>query len=153
MLESLHSLTGAVIAYKIGNPILAFPIALLSHFVTDLLPHWNPEIYKEKKKLGHLLAKTNLQIIIDCLVGLFVSLFVAFKALPDTGHFLIVIGGSFFAILPDLVEAPYYYLNVKSNSLLKKLIKFQGEHQFKASFWVGMVFQILFAIFLLSLVW
>jgi len=152
MLESLHSLTGAVIAYKIGNPALALPLAFLSHFATDLLPHWNPEIYNEKKKLGHLLAKTNLQIIIDCLIGLFFGLFVALKALPSTTHFLTVIGGSFFAILPDLVEAPFYYLNVKASPILK-LTKFQRSHQFKTSFWFGMAFQLLYAILLLSLVW
>ncbi|PIV00889.1 hypothetical protein COS54_02185 [Candidatus Shapirobacteria bacterium CG03_land_8_20_14_0_80_39_12] len=152
MLESLHSLTGAVIAYKIGNPALAFPLAFLSHFACDLLPHWNPEIYKEKKKLGHLLAKTNLQIIIDCLLGLFFGLFIAFKALPSTIHFLTVIGGSFFAILPDLAEAPFYYLNVKASPILI-LTKFQRSHQFKTSFWFGITFQIVYAIFLLSLVW
>ncbi len=152
MLESLHSLTGAVIAYKIGNPALAFPLAFFSHFAADLLPHWNPEILKEKKKFGHILVKTNLQIIIDCLIGLFFGLFIAFKTLPDTTHFLTVLGGSFFAVLPDLIEAPFYYLNVKT-SLILKLVKFQGEHQFKVSFWIGMIFQLFYAVLLLSLVW
>ncbi len=147
MLESAHALTGAVIAYKIGNPLLALPLALLSHFLTDLLPHWNPEIYQEKKKRGSLSLKTTAFIVLDCLIGLFLGSFLAFKAL-ETKKAVLVLAGSLLAILPDLAEAPFYFLGIK-NKYLNRLLKFQGNHQWKASFWPGMIFQLWWVAFLL----
>lgn len=34
-----HTVTGAVVGAAIGNPWLALPVALLSHFVLDMIPH------------------------------------------------------------------------------------------------------------------
>jgi len=42
MTATNHALTGAVIALVIKQPILAVPLAFVSHFVTDLVPHYNP---------------------------------------------------------------------------------------------------------------
>jgi hypothetical protein len=35
-----HALTGAVIALSIQRPVLALPLAFLSHFVLDAVPHF-----------------------------------------------------------------------------------------------------------------
>ncbi len=37
-----HALTGALIAMTIKQPALAIPLALLSHFLLDVIPHYNP---------------------------------------------------------------------------------------------------------------
>lgn len=140
MLELAHALTGGIIAYKIGNPGLSLPLALASHFAIDLLPHWNPHISEEKKRLGFLSRKTTLLILADCLVGLTLGLFIAFKALPNIERMCIVIAGCFVGILPDLIEAPFFFLNQKSQ-FLKALVKFQSSIQFNVSFWPGMLFQ------------
>lgn len=34
-----HTITGAVVGAAIGNPWLALPAALMSHFVLDMIPH------------------------------------------------------------------------------------------------------------------
>ena len=47
MLLLPHTIVGATIAAKIGSPWLALPLAFLSHFAADLLPHWNPQITQE----------------------------------------------------------------------------------------------------------
>lgn len=144
MLESLHSLTGAVIAYKIGNPALSLPLAFLSHFAIDLLPHWNPGISREKKRLGYLSPRTTSIIFLDCLLGLFFGLFLTLKVLPNISHALLILAGSFLAILPDLAEAPFFFLNSKS-PFLKKLIKFQSRYQWNVSLWPGIIFQVVYA--------
>lgn len=40
MTATNHALTGTVIGLASGNPVLAMPMALLSHFVCDALPHY-----------------------------------------------------------------------------------------------------------------
>lgn len=42
MTATSHSLTGAVIALALKNPFLAIPVAFLSHFALDVIPHYNP---------------------------------------------------------------------------------------------------------------
>lgn len=34
-----HAVTGAVIGLTISNPLIAIPVAILSHFVLDIVPH------------------------------------------------------------------------------------------------------------------
>lgn len=51
MTASNHALTGAVIALTIKQPALALPLAFLSHFVLDALPHfgWDSDIFKRNQ--------------------------------------------------------------------------------------------------------
>ncbi|HVX58584.1 MAG TPA: hypothetical protein VG964_02505 [Candidatus Saccharimonadales bacterium] len=41
MTATNHSLTGAVVALAISQPLLAVPLALLSHFAVDVIPHFD----------------------------------------------------------------------------------------------------------------
>jgi len=143
MLELVHATAGGIIAYKIGSPLLSLPLAFLSHFVLDTLPHWNPNLSREKKKQGRISTKTMFVVFFDCLIGLFLGLKIASLALPDVNKAIFVIFGCFAGILPDLVEAPYFFLN-KKTFFLKNLIKFQGSHQWNVSFVWGIAFQLLY---------
>lgn len=147
MLELVHAATGGIIAYKIGSPLVSLPLALLSHAVLDLLPHWNPSLTKEKKKSGKISSKTILIIFFDCLIGLILGLKIASLALPDTKKAIIVVFGCLAGILPDLIEAPYFFLN-KNFPLLKGLISFQSKHQWNVPFVFGVSSQILLLILL-----
>lgn len=40
MTATNHALTGAAIGLIVGQPILAIPLALVSHFVLDAIPHF-----------------------------------------------------------------------------------------------------------------
>ena len=151
MLELAHALTGGVIAYEIGNPALSLPLAFASHFVVDLLPHWNPHLAKEKKRFGFISKKTTFLVVVDSLIGLTLGLFLAFKALPDIKRMFFVVAGCFLAIFPDLVEAPFYFLHQKGK-LMKKIVNFQGKIQYGVHFWPGMLFQALYVSGLLYLI-
>jgi hypothetical protein len=43
MLDTTHVLAGLVLGKYIKNPVLAFGVGVLSHFVLDWLPHWDGE--------------------------------------------------------------------------------------------------------------
>jgi hypothetical protein len=40
MTATNHAITGAIIAVVIDKPVIALPLALLSHFAQDALPHF-----------------------------------------------------------------------------------------------------------------
>ncbi len=128
MLETPHVVVGAAIATIIPNPFLAIPLAFLSHFVLDMTPHWNPHISTELKKYGEITQKSKNIIYIDLAISVIVGVFLASRALPDTGQFLTIGASGFAGILPDVIEAPYFFLHWK-NKFLEKWLKFQKSIQ------------------------
>lgn len=109
MLETPHVAIGAVIATKIPNPFIAIPLAFMSHFILDKVPHWNPHIITETKKFGKPTQKSTNIIIADCVTALIFGSAVAYSTLPNINMAISVMLCSFFSILPDLVEFPYFY--------------------------------------------
>ena len=142
MLETPHVALGAAIAMKIGNPYLAIPLALSSHFLLEKIPHWNPHLNTEMKKYGHLTNKTKLIIAVDTTLALGLGIFIAFKALPDSSLSLLVIASSFAAIVPDLLESPYFIFGVK-NKYIQKWIALQIKIQIDATPFWGILTQII----------
>lgn len=141
MVEVTHVLVGVAIATKTANPALGLPLALASHFVLDLIPHWNPHIYTQMKKFGHVNGKTTALIVVDSSLALLIGLTLALQRFPDFGQITLVLLGAFFAVLPDLLEAPYYFLGVK-HPLLVKLVNFEHSLQTKAPLIPGILTQV-----------
>jgi hypothetical protein len=103
-----HALIGTVIAAKIGNPALAIPIAIASHFLADALPHWDTGYHRKTKSKRKFVIESAL----DVLVGFALSYTVIHVFFPATNlsyAFLIVI----MAQLPDWLTAPYLFLDMK----------------------------------------
>lgn len=141
MLELPHTVVGAAIAAKVGNPALALPLALASHFVVDMLPHWNPHLNKELKEHGRVTTRSTVFVAVDVVGSLFAGSAIASTVLPDITHFWIVILGAFLAVLPDVVEAPYFFLR-KEYAFVGRLIAFQKSIQNDAPPLVGIATQI-----------
>ncbi len=139
MLETPHALVGMVLAATIPNPWVSLPLAFLSHFLVDMLPHWNwqPDT-RPLSLLGIVLDLILLEIILARL---------SFQSPLQ----LNLAAGAFFAILPDLVEAPHIFLGF-NNRYLKKLYDFQKSIQNRAPVLPGIITQlVLSAICLLIL--
>jgi len=137
VLETPHVVVGAAIATKIANPFISLPLAFASHFLLEKVPHWNPHLNTEKKKYGRISRKSTSLIIFDSSLALILGIVIAFKKSGNLGQFIIIILACFFSVLPDLIEAPYFFLNWNQNSkLLKKWISFQKLLQTDTSpFW------------------
>ncbi len=143
MLELPHSLIGVTIATQVSNPLLAFPLALASHFVTDyFVPHWNPHLNTETEKFGQPTVLSTKIVILDLATSLILGGYIALRALPDTAHAFTILCACFMASLPDTVEAPYFFLRVRSGALLK-WIKFQKSIQEDAELIPGLATQAL----------
>jgi hypothetical protein len=102
-----HALIGTVIAAKVGNPVLAIPIALASHFIADSLPHWDTGTNRKLKSKRTFFIES----LIDVLVGFVLSWLLIVWVFPATNlsyAFLIII----MAQLPDWLTAPYLFFDL-----------------------------------------
>jgi len=93
-----HALTGAAVAAAINRPVLALPAALLSHFVTDGIPHWD---YQFKPHI----ARRQLVMLADLALSAGLLLFLALAV--DANPWLIIAGG-LLGILPDTMWLNFF---------------------------------------------
>jgi hypothetical protein len=105
MTATAHALIGASIAAKVTNPFLAIPIAILSHFVADLVPHWDAGTNHKKKSMNRL----KIEAMADVLLG-FILAFSIFGRFVDPVYLFVLI---IAAQLPDWLEAPSSMFNIK----------------------------------------
>lgn len=107
MTATSHALIGASLALKITNPILGIPLAIGSHFVADLVPHWDAGTnHRNKTKL-----RLKTEAALDVLLG-FALVMILFHSLAfDRPVYLFSMIIS--AQLPDWLAAPDYMFNLK----------------------------------------
>ena len=141
VLETPHVVVGAAIAVKVVNPALALPLAFARHFVLEKIPHWNPHLNTETEKFGKPTANSTKIVILDAIVGGTALLFIASRALPDSGHALTIIASGLAATLPDMIEGPYFFLGLRSK-LIKRWILFQKSIQEDTSIVPGILTQL-----------
>ncbi len=107
MTATAHALIGASLATRIVNPLIGIPIAIASHILADLIPHWDAGT-NHKKKTGNRLK---LEAAFDVLLGfaLVLLLFRVQIAQNPIYMFSMVIS----AQLPDWLSAPVWTLGLK----------------------------------------
>jgi len=142
VLETPHIIVATAIASKTGNPFLALALALFSHFVLDEVPHWNPRITTKEGDVKVIDPKSMKIIITDSSLALVSGSVIALSFLPDIKKAFLVFACCFLAVLPDLVEAPYIFLNYKKE-YLRKWLFFQKKHQFNTNIFLGSITQLL----------
>ena len=145
VLETPHTLVGAAIASKIPNPYIALPLALISHLVLEKVPHWNPHLNTEKSKFGKVTPRSFKIIVIDASIALISGTLIASQKLPNYSSAAVVMAACFFSVLPDLVEAPYFFLNW-DNKYTQKWIAFQKSIQSDAGVKLGLATQVVFSL-------
>lgn len=99
-----HALTGAVIGLTVTNPLLALPLALVSHLVCDAIPHYDPP------ETNKATVFTSMQFVRDFLVigaGLCL-LIVLLLAYARPQHWLTAAVCAFLATSPDLLWIPRF---------------------------------------------
>ena len=140
MLELPHAVLGAAIATKIPNPWLALPLAFLSHFPLDLIPHWNPSLYTETKQYGRPTRKSTFLVAIDVFLSLGAGALIASRALPNLAQASLIILACFAAVALDVIEGFYFFLGVRTQ-WLENLINFQRSFQKRLPLKPGLLIQ------------
>ncbi|HUD43996.1 MAG TPA: hypothetical protein VMR41_00450 [Patescibacteria group bacterium] len=115
-----HAVIGTVIAATIGIPIIAIPIAVLSHTLADLVPHWDAGTNMKEKTHQRFFFDSAVDVILSYIVSYLLVIFL----FPQTSiiyAFIMVFAAQFF----DWLMIPYLYLNLK-NPIFKAFVNFQG---------------------------
>jgi len=135
MLQLPHTTVGLLIAYSVKSPI-ALPIALLSHFALDLIPHW--DFFTNGKEL---FLWRKIAILTDFLLSVGIGLLYFKMVGYDPYQVFIGLGCCVMANLPDVLEIPYF-LNWK-NRLTTAVLKIQSFFHWRCCFPWGLLPQVL----------
>lgn len=105
MTATNHALTGAIIGLVVGQPLIAVPAAILSHFVCDALPHFKVNLpdkvlLKISGFRNYLIADASLCVLL-----------VAVLAILQPQHWLLASICAFLATSPDLLWVNKYLKN------------------------------------------
>lgn len=130
MLSTPHLLVGAAIIVAIPNPAISLPLAFISHFALDSIPHWDGSPKAPFNK------KTTLGIILDYAFGITIVFWLSFGL---ANHLLILLG-AFLATLPDFILGTYrHFVSLFSKySFLRVPNEFHMTIQRNVSFWPGL---------------
>lgn len=140
-----HTVTGALVAAAIGEPVIALPAALLSHFAIDILPHWD-------YKLPGGLVMRQAALMIDITFSLFVLLILAITV--DASRRMIIAGG-FLGAVPDLMWAQYLVTGkaaAKPNKFIEPLRRFHLWIQ-RSETRAGIYFEVFWLVLTLYLIY
>jgi hypothetical protein len=104
-----HALTGALIGLTTSNPEIALPLAFLSHFACDAIPHYDPPGDNQEK----LASK---RFILEQLVGgaIVCLLIVILLVLSRPRHWQLAAFCAFSAASPDLFWIPRFVHRIKT---------------------------------------
>jgi hypothetical protein len=109
-----HGLTGAAIALTVKNPLLAVPLAFISHFIQDAIPHWDYGTRQDPTKL--LTKQFNRFLMSDFLLAVIIMIVLA---IIFPAHKWLIWTCMIAAASPDLAWA-YYRLYVEKIKKQKK---------------------------------
>jgi hypothetical protein len=122
-------------------------LSFLSHFVLDMIPHWNLGFDRNHFEENYQLSfkkKTAFFFLID--VAITLALFYIFY--KDFNSELVVFG-AIVAVLPDIMSLGYF-TRLKDKKKYNKFIKFHNKVQRDAGFVFGMITQLIIAWILLK---
>jgi len=145
----IHALLGILIASHTSSKILILILGIVSHFILDMIPHWDGPFNREEfKRTGK--AKINklnafLRIIDAILV---ISLVYYIAGTPEDG---LLIFSIFSALLPDIIKIGYI-TKLKNNKHYMNQLKFHAKIQKDADWRLGLIIQLIIALIIIYLI-
>ncbi|MEX2027939.1 MAG: hypothetical protein WD988_00375 [Candidatus Curtissbacteria bacterium] len=104
MTATAHALIGASIAAAITNPYIGIPLAFFSHFLADLVPHWDAATNRKQKTLKRLKIESSIDVILGLSLG-----FLIFRNIVDPSYLFWMM---LVSQLPDWLLAPKLMFNI-----------------------------------------
>lgn len=164
MILATHAIAGAALGKWSGNPWLGFGLGWLSHYVLDMIPHWQYDVksYKDKdaagkpKKEGEWAIDFRRALVltgIDFAAGLAVSILVFQGPEGFLAPSFPILAGAIGGILPDALQAVYLKTKREPFASLQKVHNwFHASWDFDFHSKLGMALQVVlvFALVLLG---
>lgn len=141
MLLTPHTVVGVAIATAIPNPLIAVPIALVFHFLGDLVPHW--DFYSHTKREDRLEGWRPIAVMGEMAIGVAVGMYFTLHALwvlhnPMLSLNIFLCGIA--SVLPDAMTGPSIYIKGIDN-IFAIVHKIQHKLQFQAPLPWGLISQ------------
>ncbi len=143
MFLATHATVGALIGRAAPDPVSAFILSFVSHFLLDIVPHGDANLYKDYKR-GNKVKLALSYTMIDAIVTAYLVVAIAQARLFDSG--INVAMGIVGGLLPDLLVGIFEVTNTKL------LARFHGIHFYfhnlfvnryrDVSFGVGVMYQL-----------
>ncbi|OGH47979.1 MAG: hypothetical protein A3A51_05185 [Candidatus Levybacteria bacterium RIFCSPLOWO2_01_FULL_39_10] len=117
-----HAVIGTVIAASIPNPVIAIPLALASHVVADLFPHWDPGTNRKEKTNQEFLSGAMIDVGFSYILTFLLIVFL----FPQTDllyAYIVVFAAQFF----DWAASPYTFFKVKNPPIFQWFYRFQKK--------------------------
>ena len=111
MIATNHALVGAIIGISIKKPELALPLAFVSHFVFDAVPHFGGVNMSPQDWLCSRVFKSML--IIDAILCFALVLFLGIN---QPNNWLLASVCAFLATSPDFMHMPRFLAANKNSS-------------------------------------
>jgi len=106
MYLTVHGATAMLVAKAVPNPILAFLLALVSHFILDFIPHGDEHILKKHFSSGQNLRRiTGVASLDGIILAGFLVLFLWVGPTVSTSTIIASLLGS---LLPDALQGLYF---------------------------------------------
>ena len=135
MTLTTHAAIAAALAKPLmrGHPLLIFAVALVSHYLSDAIPHWDYPVHSLQHVSGHksesewnytsaVFWKDLNHMALDAILGMGILFFFMRPELPrDWFLFSLIIIGS---MLPDFLQGLYF---TKKATFLKPLQHFHDK--------------------------
>lgn len=136
MTSTGHALIGALVAAKFNDPYIALSLSFLSHYPSDILPHWDVGTHLGKKSAKRRFIEGS----IDIAIGLVLSV-ILYSYLSLENNYILLLLCIFSAQLPDWISSPVtvFKMNIP---LIKQLDDFSDRLHNKLDKPWGIVTQI-----------
>jgi hypothetical protein len=120
-----HAVTGALIAVTVKTPELAIPLALVSHYVCDIIPHFGIHEHDHSKRNANALFRSITAIsVAGTILTLVLSMYHSYRGVS----WITVMACIIAAALPDIVWIPMFIREVRRKQQ-KAMGKFNRLHQ------------------------
>lgn len=145
----IHVLLGGLIGEYYHSVLLIVLISLLSHFILDIIPHWDGGDFDRKffNKTGMFFSgKISVFInILDVIICIFLMSF-----LYKEFHSKLMLAGAFAGMIPDLAKLGYL-TKLRKNRHFINYLKFHSRIQKDVNWRIGLITQIIITVFLIIL--
>lgn len=134
MTATNHALTGAVIALAVKQPVLAVPLAFVSHFILDAIPHFGIHEDDHAKRNSHWLFRTVISI--DTVLAITMLITIPLLA-SDIISWWVILLGMLAGIAPDSIWI-YRFIRSMRNKLVRpygRVAKFHQNIQWSEKPW------------------
>lgn len=118
-----HALVATLLIAKFPDPLVSLPLAFVSHFALDVVPHWDAGTHHHGKTKEKLFFEAGADVVLSVILSYVLYYYIGGQ------EYGILLLGIFLSQLPDWLTAPYFILHMKSPlvSWSKQMYKLQHK--------------------------